>query len=431
VRRARRIRGAALLGSALLAGGLLASGVAAPAPLSLHADARETGWVRAVAVGAPGTVVRILERRGTARHEVGRLRLDGGNSGRVRVVRWRCDRRERRLAAIASGPDGTVQSAEAVVRTPSCRHRLAASVRPARPRAGGAFAVEILDSWRLGGIRAAVCVRPRRGAGRCRRVALAPGRTRLAVRWRAPRPGRWTVEVRSRWRQRLRRSLPVRPRAGALRVLATGDSMIQILDFKLADRLRPLGATLRSDARIATGISKPFQLDWVGLAGRQAHGLRPDVTVMFIGPNDGFPIGGHACCGSAWRAGYAARARRMMALYARGGAAQVYWLLLPAARERRFQRVFVAVNAALRRAARGLGPAVRLIDLGRIFTPGGRFRARMRVGSRRLTVRQGDGVHLSVAGAALAASIVVRAMRADGVIAAGRAKRSARARKRA
>jgi hypothetical protein len=431
VRQVRRIPGVALLAWALLAVGLPASPATGPAPLSLRADARETGWVRAVAVGAPGTVVRILERRGTARREVGRLRLDGGDSGRVRVLRWRCDRRERRLVAIASGADGKLQSAEAVVRTPSCRHRLTASVHPPRPRAGGALAVEVVDSWRLGGIRATVCVRPRRGAARCRRVALARGRTRRAVRLRAPRPGRWTVEVRSRWRQRLLRSVPVRPGAGGLRVLATGDSMIQVLDFKLADRLRPLGATLRSDARIATGISKPFQLDWVRLAARQARGLRPDVTVMFIGPNDGFPIGGHACCGSAWRAGYAARARRMMSLYARGGAAQVYWLLLPAARDRRFERVFVAVNAALRRAAHGLGPAVRLIDLGRIFTPGGRFRARMPVGGRLLTVRQGDGVHLSVAGAALAASVVVRAMRADGVIAAGRAKRSARARKRA
>ena len=67
---------------------------------------------------------------------------------------------------------------------------------------------------------------------------------------------------------------------------------------------------------------------------------------MFIGANDGFPMGGIGCCGRPWIAEYARRARAMMRTYARGGRARVIWLLLPAARRESFRRsLFRAVNA--------------------------------------------------------------------------------------
>ena len=37
--------------------------------------------------------------------------------------------------------------------------------------------------------------------------------------------------------------------------------------------------------------------------------MRPDVTVVFLGANDGFPFGaGAPCCGAPWVAEYARRA---------------------------------------------------------------------------------------------------------------------------
>jgi hypothetical protein len=74
------------------------------------------------------------------------------------------------------------------------------------------------------------------------------------------------------------------------------------------------------------------------------------------------------------------------------------------------------VNAALRLVAAGTRRFVRLIDLERVFTPGGRYRDTMRIGGRRVRVRQRDGVHLSVAGAALAARVVIRTMRAERIL---------------
>jgi hypothetical protein len=221
------------------------------------------------------------------------------------------------------------------------------------------------------------------------------------------------VDARVTGGRRLRQTLSVRPRGGRLRVLATGDSMIQIVDGFLAGRLH---GGVRSDARISTGISKPGEFDWVRHARRQAARRRPDVTVSFIGANEGFPLGGAACCGRAWIRRYAGRVRRMMRAYRRGRAGVVYWLTLPTPRDARFARVFGPVNRALRRAASRFGPQVRLIDLRPVLAPGGRFRRAIRYRGRRVVVRQDDGVHLSPAGASIAADLVIRAMRRDRIL---------------
>jgi hypothetical protein len=48
-----------------------------------------------------------------------------------------------------------------------------------------------------------------------------------------------------------------------------------------------------------------------------------------------------------------------------------------------------------------------------VFTPGGRFRKTIKIGGKRIRVRQSAGVHLNTTGAALAARLVVRAIRRD------------------
>ena len=77
---------------------------------------------------------------------------------------------------------------------------------------------------------------------------------------------------------------------------------------------------------------------------------------------------------------------------------------------------FPAVNAAIRRAAAPARRDVRVIDLVKVFTPGGRYRDRMEIGGRVVSVRQGDGVHLSTAGASLAAQIVIRTLRKERIL---------------
>jgi hypothetical protein len=283
--------------------------------------------------------------------------------------------------------------------------------------------VQIIDRWGIGGLAARVCAAEPGGTRRrCRTLRLVAGQVRAAFRFHPPRSGRYPLTVEGPAGPVTRRVLVVGPARRGLKVLATGDSMIQIIDGDLRRRLSRHGPiTVRSDAHISTGISKPLTFDWVAHARGSARALHPDVTVMFVGANDGFPMGTPAgrkapCCGDAWVAEYARRARRMMRAYARGGAATVYWLLLPTPRGENFQRVFRAVNRALRAAARSFPGVVHLIDLSATFTPRGRFRQVMRWEGRTISVRQADGVHLSAAGASIATTLITRRMRRDGLI---------------
>lgn len=376
------------------------------AGVALRADTGERGYIRLKLSSPPGTSAVVTEVGGS---RVAKLTTAASTTTLPRAARWRCDRRLRRF--VVTTADG--QSAEATVRTPSCARRLAL-VAPDRAPAGSEVTTRLVDRWALGNFAARVCVEPPGGPARCHRGRLRRGQRNDRSSFHAPRPGGWRVTARTNWGGTAR-SVRVPPPNGTLRVLATGDSMVQRLDASLARRLRPLGAGVRSDAHPATGISKPSPFDWVATARRQAAS-RPDVVVMFIGAGDSFPMGAAVCCGKAWVAEYARRARSMMAAYGRGGRARVYWLLLPTPREGFVRRSFPAVNSALRRAAATARRDVRIVDLVEVFSPGGRYRKWIRRGDREVGVRQADGIHLSDEGASIAAKTVVRALREERIL---------------
>jgi hypothetical protein len=397
------------------------SGGMAGASLAIKARAVETGWVRVRVRGLRGSTVIVREQVGDAVEQLATVRLKRSTVLRRHALSWRCDRLVRRLVATSAAPNGGELEATAQVRTRPCKHRLKAYVRPIRPRAGSALTVRVIDRWRIGDIDATACLAEAGGTDACEDVRIAAGRAQAAPRFRVPSAGRWRLDVSTAWGQRLRRQVSVRGAGERLNLLATGDSMIQYVDTSLARRLEPGGdVSVRSDARISTGISKPFLLNWVTHARRQVASYRPDVTVVFIGANDGFPFRAGSrkvrCCGHAWIKAYARRARLMMASYSRRAAGQVYWLTLPAPRSGHWAPIYRAVNSALRRAAAPFGPEVRLIEMGKVFTPHGRFRTTMRWHGHRVVVRQGDGIHLSVAGASIAAELVQQALRADDVL---------------
>jgi hypothetical protein len=67
------------------------------------------------------------------------------------------------------------------------------------------------------------------------------------------------------------------------------------------------------------------------------------------------------------------------------------------------------VNEGIDRAAKPYGEQVRVLDMERTFTPGGRYRDA--IGDER--VRDPDGIHLNGAGAEIAAGEVLTAIRRD------------------
>jgi uncharacterized protein len=201
-------------------------------------------------------------------------------------------------------------------------------------------------------------------------------------------------------------------------LVVTGDSMSQPLDVELARRLTPAGVKVIRDAHLGTGISKSILVDWTKLAPRQAASDHPDVVVMFIGANEGFPLKTAAgrtvgCCGLPWATAYATRVRQMMAAFRRAGRGHVYWLTLPAPREAARARIARTVNAAVRVAADAYRAQVTVLGMDALFTPGGRYRAAMPVGGTDKIVREPDGIHLNDAGAKVAAGAVLAAVRRD------------------
>lgn len=201
------------------------------------------------------------------------------------------------------------------------------------------------------------------------------------------------------------------------KLLVTGDSLSQPLDVELARRLASGGVKVVREPHLGTGISKSDLLDWGRLSTQQVVKEKPDAIVFFLGANEGFPftVAGKpvACCGSAWAAQYATRARQMMQTYRREGAARVYWLLLPAQRSPARQKIAHVVNAAIIAAAQPYRAQVRVLDMSAIFTPGEHFRASMPIEGRNTIVRKPDGIHLNEAGAGLAADIVFVRLKAD------------------
>jgi hypothetical protein len=208
----------------------------------------------------------------------------------------------------------------------------------------------------------------------------------------------------------------VLPKLGTL--LVTGDSLSQPLDVELARRLASQGVRTVRDVHLGTGISKSGLLDWGRLSTQQVRKDSPQAVVFFLGANEGFPFpasGGRttACCGPAWAAAYATRARRMMDTFRQHASARVYWLTLPLPRSAARQQIARSVNAAIVAAAQPYRAQIRVLDMAAVFTPGGRYRAAMPVGGRNTIVREPDGIHLNEAGAAVAAQIVIARLKAD------------------
>ena len=201
-------------------------------------------------------------------------------------------------------------------------------------------------------------------------------------------------------------------------VLVTGDSMVMPLDGELARRLVGGGVEVERDPRVGTGISKSELADWGEIAAGQARDVAADAVVVWLGANEGFPMtvaGGTAleCCDAAWAAEYATRARQMMERLRRDGRSRVYWLTLPAPRDREQARVARTVNAAVAVAAQAYRAHVRVVDTAGLLSPGGRYRDAIDVDGEERIVREADGIHVNALGARVAADAVQRALGED------------------
>jgi len=326
---------------------------------------------------------------------------------------WRCERRTREFVATTTLADGSFVRGVSSTHTPSCARRFEIEA-PGRVARGQLARLRLVDHWGTGGIATRLCITPPGERAGCRTVRFAKA-ARLATRRLRPQVrGGWRVELRV-GTYRVATIVSVGVRAAAPTppptVLATGDSTMQSLDSYIADELGD-DATVIPDVFPGYAISRGN--GWRTLATGHVAQHKAPTVVMSIGAAEGFAMRGpdgavSECCDEPWVAEYARRVGEMMRTYRRGGRARVFWLTIPAPNDPARAPIFAAVNTAVLRAAGGLR-GVRVLRMDLLFTPDG-YRDIIRYRGRDVRVREPDGIHLNVSGAAIAAREVVRAIR--------------------
>jgi hypothetical protein len=384
-------------------------------PLRLAAFTDKLGCIGLSIQGAAGSPVDITEvvPGAATASPIAVLAPRDGEAHLGSGVVWRCDRLTRTFQATETLADGTTQTTSVSVTTPSCATRLAAKLPLTRAHRGYPVTLELTDRWGLGGLHVRACL-SRRRLQSCRRVTVRAGRDATPLRLSPSRAGGAALVVADPYQQMVLRLhvLGSRPL-----LLATGDSEMQVLDDDLASDLSGgLGARVVSDARQSTAISSPFFFNWPAHAVGQAQGEHPDIVAMFLGGNEGFRLGGAECCGADWSRAYAARVAGMMRTYRQGGAATVYWFLIPTPSSEPFVKVVRAVNRGIVSAAAQFPEGVHVFDLRPTFSPGGRYINSLTRGGRTIAVHESDGFHLSEAADPIVARMLVARLRRDGVL---------------
>ena len=193
------------------------------------------------------------------------------------------------------------------------------------------------------------------------------------------------------------------------------------LGLYLEQGLREDGLVVRRRGKASTGLARPDFFDWPAEAARLVAAEHPQVCVTMFGGNDaqGLWMGREKGPNGrrvdrwirwqepGWSEEYARRVGRMYDALASEGAT-VFWIGMPVmgreklhARMRRLNTIYRAEMALRRRAY--------FLDVWDVLAaPDGSYTSRLKVArpdgrARKVTVRAGDGVHLTVAGAHLLA----------------------------
>ncbi len=217
-------------------------------------------------------------------------------------------------------------------------------------------------------------------------------------------------------------SRPVRPKRkppkvytaeNPLRVLLVGDSLIGWgLGTELEASLRADPATdVTRKCTVSSGLSRPDFYNWPAQVRALVNEADYDIVVGIMGGND---IQGlyydervHGYGSEGWTEGYRALSREFIDLLA-GVSRKAYWVALPPMREACFHAETREINT-IHRALCGEYPDVEYVVMDRVIgEANGRYALHKVVDGRRVQMRAGDGVHMSLAGGRLMADEMLR-----------------------
>jgi hypothetical protein len=213
----------------------------------------------------------------------------------------------------------------------------------------------------------------------------------------------------------LRQPTPADP----LKVLVVGDSLSTYVAVQMDQLSHRAGLLqIKGDHADGTGLANPAFYNWQKEAGLESQAHHPEVVVMVIGGNERMnmktPSGQRVYIGTGpWVDEYARRVVAVMQTYLNGGAKVIYWSGPPTARDGGWNSLYRAVNSAVERAALVV-PHARYVDLYHGTAVNGHYADRVPFDGHMIAdARQGDGIHWTVAGSQLPASLELAALATD------------------
>jgi hypothetical protein len=154
------------------------------------------------------------------------------------------------------------------------------------------------------------------------------------------------------------------------------------------------------DSRVSSGLSNPGFFNWPDQATKEMARLNPEVVVFIIGTNDYTT----PTADDAWKADYAKHVEQMLAALESGslgadGTRTVYWVGAPILKDDKMDAGAAQVNAVAQSVV-AKHPEAVFVDAHKLFSDtDGKFAQNLPDETGKVvTMRAGDGVHLTVDG---------------------------------
>ena len=212
---------------------------------------------------------------------------------------------------------------------------------------------------------------------------------------------------------------PAAPATPETPLLMVGDSMMRLLGVAMEKQFKKAGVQpATAFSSLGSGLVRPSAFDWTAKIEELIATNHPKTVFVALGTNDRQAIemnGGSVVkyeSADLWRATYSKCIGGVMDQLIKGGVTRVVWMLLPDMNDNATQEHAQLVNTIIREQAADetRKDFVTLLDLGTILSkrPGKFTRYMMDSTGKSLTVRDPDGVHLSVDGAKLVAQSILK-----------------------
>lgn len=206
-----------------------------------------------------------------------------------------------------------------------------------------------------------------------------------------PRPAAATVTTTKTTESRCRALSTTDP----LRLWVGGDSLAGSLGPSLGAIAGATGVVQPYfDSRVSSGLSSPGFFDWPTHATVEMATINPEIVAFIIGANDWGSVSGEK-----WKTAYADEVDGMMKTLI-GPGRTVYWIGSPTLKDDKMDAAVAEVNAVTAEVATR-HPEVHYIDAHKMFSDAdGTFAFDLPdENGKVVTMRAGDGVHLTMDGA--------------------------------